>query len=536
MRYIFLTLILTISTILSGQTNEVNSKLERAKIYVNAAEVHRTAVVNLKKGNNEVFIKELSSQINANSIVLSAGSGFEVNSTGFITKNNDIDEEKIPGYRALQDSLIYFERQYTIINNKLRVYKEEISLLQNNTKLSGNNGVNVIELERMSLFYNKRLNEIYNESSNLEYTKKIFTNRERIVKNNINELLKKYPIAPNGKILVQITAENAGQCKLTFSYVTKGASWYPIYEARVEDIKKPIILVQKASVRQFTGENWENVILEISTGNPNQGLSLPILYPRYADFSSPERTDYGNGSGAGEDYYDIPTESLSKSNRWGENRKEDKKNPAFKSYSSEVAIDYQIDLPYNLPSSNTPILVLLNNYELAATYSYFSIPRIDCSVYLTAMITNWQQYNLIPGQVNLFYNKSYVGNTFLSPQADNDTLKLSLGKDAKIIIKRINERDYTKTKYFGSTKKEILGYSIQINNTNNTDIDLIIEDQIPLSKNNEIIIENTELSKGIFDVNTGKLTWNIKIKSNKTDKILVSYEVTSPKNKPVFGL
>ncbi len=545
-KYFLLSAIICCSIQLLGQTNVVSSKLERIKIYVNAAEVFRTAQVNLKKGNNEVVIRELSNQINSNSIIVGIPDGNTIMSTSFKNNYQVNQNEKIPGMQRLLDSQSFYRKKFIQVENKINVYNEETSLLRENKKIGGTAGVNIAELEKASAFYNKRLTFIFNEIADLNEEKNELRVKQNSITQQINDLRVQFPAPPNGEISVQINAENAGNAKISFSYITNGASWYPIYDARCDDLKKPIKLVHKANVRQMTGENWVNVKLEISTGNPNIGIEIPRLSPRYLDFNymQARNAKLSNRAVSGNESYEAEPRSGYADYDGIDDAQFDKKDEVYKSNvsqrlqtsSSEVAIDYVIDIPYNLPSSNQYQLVTLNTYEIDATYTYFAVPKVDCSVYLTAMLTNWQQYNLMPGQVNLFYNNSFVGKTNLSPSAENDTLRLSLGKDPKIIVKRVNERDYTKTKYFGSSKKESLGYTIHINNTNNNNIEIEIVDQLPVSKNSEIVVEKINISNAEYLENEGKLTWKLSIKAGKTEKISVSYDVTSPKNRTVYGL
>ena len=147
-----------------------------------------------------------------------------------------------------------------------------------------------------------------------------------------------------------------------------------------------------------------------------------------------------------------------------------------------------------------------------------------------------KKHNLMAGQVNLFYKNSFVGKTQFRPSALNDTLRLSLGKDPKVLVTRVNQRDYTKVKNIGSNKKETLAYTISINNTNSTPIEVEVIDQIPVSKHSNIIVEVTNNGGGSYNPKTGEIKWTLNIKGSKVKKLEVSYDVTSPKSKTVHGL
>ena len=86
-------------------------------------------------------------------------------------------------------------------------------------------------------------------------------------------------------------------------------------------------------------------------------------------------------------------------------------------------------------------------------------------------------------------------------------MRLSLGKDPKVLVTRTKQRDYTKVKTVGSNKKETLGYTISINNTNSTPIEIEVVDQIPVSKHSNIVVEVTNNGGGNYNEKTGKIKW-----------------------------
>ena len=80
-------------------------------------------------------------------------------------------------------------------------------------------------------------------------------------------------------------------------------------------------------------------------------------------------------------------------------------------------------------------------------------------------------------------------------------------------------------------------YEITIRNTKSTPIRLIVEDQMPVTKEPDIKIDYTENSNATkFNPETGKLTWDLNVKSKDSKKLTFSYEVKHPKDKVVTGL
>lgn len=533
------------ASFLSAQ-DEYKSNLKRVKLYASGAEVHRQANVKLVQGTQTVIITQVSQYIDQNSIIMGGTNGISILSTNIGRNRNRLQYKEHPKVQKQLDSLVYFNKKRKEIDTKKAVLNAEIRMLQQNSKIGGNNGVNIAELERATVFFNKRYTFLYAEIAKMDEKRNANSRDRQRVNARLNQLRLQYPAPPMGQITVQINAEKATQSNLSFSYLVRNARWYSTYEARCSEIGKPIALIHKASITQRTGEIWDNVKLELSTGNPNVGVNIPKLYPRYLSFSSYNRPNYSNRatpkkvrtqylSNSGADVEEVApeTEATSGDANYGYSGRNFKYTTQT---STEVAVEYTIDRPYTLPSTGQVQLVTLKTYELPATYNYYTVPKMGRDVYLVAKMSDWQKYNLLSGQVSLFYKGSYVGKTNFNPRANSDTLELSLGKDPKVIVNRKVIRDYTQVKTIGSNKKESMGYSISLNNTNNKAVTIEVVDQIPISKQNTITVEVTEKSGGKLNEKTGELKWTLTIKPGKTKTIEVGYDVTSPKNKTVYGL
>jgi hypothetical protein len=80
-----------------------------------------------------------------------------------------------------------------------------------------------------------------------------------------------------GKLILQVMNEVAGNVNLDISYITNSASWQPFYDLRAENITASIDLAYKAKVTQTTGIDWKKVKLTLSSGDPNQNNVAPLL-------------------------------------------------------------------------------------------------------------------------------------------------------------------------------------------------------------------------------------------------------------------
>jgi hypothetical protein len=75
-----------------------------------------------------------------------------------------------------------------------------------------------------------------------------------------------------------------------------------------------------------------------------------------------------------------------------------------------------------------------------------------------------------------------------------------------------------------------------VQNNKKQAINLVIEDQIPISQNGDIEVSTEELSGAQYDPQTGKLTWKVTLAPGETVKKQIRFNVKYPKKKYLTGL
>ncbi|MEL6973090.1 MAG: DUF4139 domain-containing protein, partial [Bacteroidota bacterium] len=187
-----------------------------------------------------------------------------------------------------------------------------------------------------------------------------------------------------------------------------------------------------------------------------------------------------------------------------------------------------------IPSNGQQYRVLVDDYELPTDYQYYAAPKYDCHVYLTARVTDWRKYTLLPGPVNLFFDGTYVGKSNLSTGTAADTLVFSLGRDEGLTIERTREDKYRSRRFLGGKTEQRIGWTINVQKSRNNDVPLIIEDQIPVSTTDEIEVELDSYKGASFDETTGKLRWELNMKFGDQQEVGFRYKVKHPKNMNVY--
>lgn len=216
------------------------------------------------------------------------------------------------------------------------------------------------------------------------------------------------------------------------------------------------------------------------------------------------------------------------------NQEEDAEQIPTTIVENRTTVDFEIETPYTIKSNGELLSIELNQFEIMPSYDYYVAPKLDKDAFLLAKIVNWDQYNLLEGEANLYFEDSYVGRTILDSKTLVDTLNVSLGRDKSIVLERTKIDDFTKKRTIGSNKVESRGFKIIARNSKSSAIRITIQDQIPISAISDITVTATELSQGMLDEQTGKVTWQLDLAPKGQKEIIFSYEVKYPKRESVI--
>lgn len=203
---------------------------------------------------------------------------------------------------------------------------------------------------------------------------------------------------------------------------------------------------------------------------------------------------------------------------------------------NELNVTFDIDLPYDILSNGKSHSVALKELKLPANYRYYAAPRVDKDAFLTAEVIDYSKFNLLPGEANIIFEGVYVGKTTINPSQTSDSLRLSMGRDKKVVIKREKVVDKSGARFLSSFKEQTFTYDITIRNNKKEAIQIVVEDQYPISTDKEISIDLLEKENAKENKETGILTWDLNLSPNETKKIRLSYKVRYPKDKTIENL
>ena len=509
------------------------AKTTAATVYFNAAELTQTTTVNLPIGTSEIVIKNVANSVNESTIQIGVPSTVTVLSTQFT--DNYISEfeadENNPKIKKVRDSINLVLKEIKKIQIQIAATTQTSAILDKNQAIGGtNSGLNVAELIKLVDFYKLKRIELDNSIVELQ-------EREQNCNIKLQNLTEKLEInskniekSSAGKLILQVLNSASGNATITFSYITNTATWAPFYDLRADNVLAPLQLIYKAQVTQNSGIDWKKVALKLSSGMPNQNNAVPLLQPwflKYKDINA----NYGYVKKVQADYEMMQSAPALKA-------KSATKTATINATISEnqLNIAFDIAIPYDIASNGKVHSVALKELQIPVRYKYYTAPRIEREAYLMAEINNYSTFNLLQGDANIIFEDLYVGKTNINPNETTDTLKINMGRDKRISIKRDKIIDKSGIKFLSSFKEQTFTFETTIRNNKKEPIEILLNDQFPISTNKDIIVDLLENDDAKINLETGILSWTLKLASSSSTKIRISYKVRYPKDQNIDNL
>ena len=251
-----------------GNKVETTSKIEKVTVFNKGVNVQRFGNLDIKKGDNTIYIQELSPYLSNESIqfvikspkVIINSVGKEMNYLGI--QNHLTDEVKL-----LKDSLDLTHEKLRLAQVSLRVYNEEKDLLdENKSVLKLSKEFIIDDLMDLTDFFRERMLDI---EEKISLTNKRITKINQTIANIQSQLRTLNARVRNqfSNVVVQITSKEELKVAYELSYnINDRAGWKPCFDLRIEKMNSPVDITYKAEIYQNTNEQWKNINVSLSTG------------------------------------------------------------------------------------------------------------------------------------------------------------------------------------------------------------------------------------------------------------------------------
>jgi uncharacterized protein (TIGR02231 family) len=522
-------------------TRPVRAEVSAVTVFRDRAQVTATARAVAERGSTEVLVGNLPAGLDPATVQVAATTDAADAALTLLGVEVRADYPAAAAPRAfatLQDSSRAYEAQVRSLTDQRDILqKEEAALLM----AMGQGKVDSDELEDIAELYRTRATASRAQIQRIEARLARLGPQMERWQQQVNSY-EGPRLTPPGQLAITLGSETRTTVMLTLTYVTTDAGWEPVYDLRATAAGTgPVQLVYKAAVRQSTGSDWRGVRLTLSGGAPavGGGGGLPELQTAYVRVDDPGRAMRFAPPSAPmmeEESKAGFAEADAGSSEWGSGEIAQAVRiaapampPPTTAGRDGSAIRFELTNPFTVPADGRPHTVEVQQAQLPATYGLTVVPKLEETAFLTAAITGWEQYNLLAGRANTYLDGTFTGAFVLDPARAVDTLRLTLGPDRNVVVRREKSREFSKRALFGGTVTDAVSYIVTAKNLRQQPTNLRVEEQVPRTADSRISVQATELSGARLDEATGRLVWQARLQPNETRAWKLAYEIKYPK-------
>ncbi len=529
-----------------------DSRISAVTVYLDRAVVTRSATVELAAGNAEVVFANLPERLQEQSVQVSGRGTARATILDVSAKRAFVDFTPNERVKALEDHLEELLKQTRGLDDRQNLLNAQSATLDRmEAALFAPPARDVprpdLNQFTASLAYlTEQKAKITAERAALDQSREELQNKISAVQAQLNQLR-----GAGGRayqtVTVRVAAAQAGSLDVALSYTVPGASWAPNYDARVLGAERAVQLGYFGLVRQNTGEDWKDVALTLSTARPNLGGAAPVLGAWNLDVFVP-RPVGGRDQNFRQEVLAGRSKSVAAPESAGAfaaaNRApapEDKKDADMARATVEAgatSATFKIAAAMSVPSDNSPQKVPITSAKLNAQPEYATVPKRQPVAFLTSKVFNNSEFPLLAGAMNVFLDGAFVVTSRLATVMPGEKFDLALGADDGISVKHKRVQKFTEdTGLTDSGKRITYEYLLTIQNNKRTAERVVVTDQVPVSRNEKIVVKQLTPPTGeLKPEQEGLLKWTLDLKPAEKRDLTVKFTVEYDNDVNVAGL
>jgi len=536
--------------------NVVPSRISKVTVFANKAQITRRASVKVKKGLNDISLEVKAFRVDKDSVTAKVFGSGEI--------------------LSVQLKRIYLERQPQENINKLRqkidkLNAERIKAADENNVLSKKQEFldSIIHFSSAQVPQDLKTSfpkpdMLKNMLDFLDKTYSDINEHKEALSEKIKEIDKeidkaKRELASLGgarhkekKVINILFSSSKNQSiNIESSYIVYQASWRPLYKVEASGGSQEINLTMFADITQKTGEDWNNVELRISNAIPLSGMRLPSPRSWFLDIrrfynksKGMRKPAFGGNALTGAWKAESVVQSAGALNYDSALKEEAEEAHLAAAKARELPLSFEYRLPeaVNIASREKNTLLPVFSRQLKGNFYYYVVPRINPMVFFVCRAE--ADSELLPGRLNVYFEGTYTGKTFLDGKKAGEEFMINLGAARDIKVKEEKISDKVKETFFGKLKRQTiirdLVFKITVENLTDKPKDVHILDSVPVSKTDKIEVKNVKIDPSPAEKNyqdkEGVMLWEVNLAPGDSREIKIQYTLTYPKGTLISGL
>jgi uncharacterized protein (TIGR02231 family) len=526
---------------------QTTPRITTVTVYPDRAMTTRTASLTLKPGSYLVSFDNLPALIQDDSVRVEGKGTAAVTIVGLETKRVFLDQSGEKRVKEIDEEIRNLERQAGTLDAKKAGLTSQRAFLDSIRVAWGDRISKELAIGRptsaelldASSFVGSGVTRIEEQNREIDAAKLLIKEKADALRRQRNEAIGSRK-KESKSVEVSLEVSREGSFSLNLSAVTTQADWEPAYDVRLALDGKSAGLTFRALVRQQTGEDWNDVDLNLSTARPSAGGAPPELYPWRVSFYRPmpmaapmmAASAPVRAKKAGR-IMDEAVES---------DMLEEKLDAAPAEYltaqvsSEQTSVSFRVPRSVDVPSDKTQHDNVIAIEQLPVSLEFLAIPKLSPFVFLKSEIINKASYPLLPGRVNIFTGNTFTGSSQLRKVATGEKFDLFFGTDDQVIVKREELKQHKEAGLFGKNRMSYR-YRIEATNFRGESQTITVRDQLPIAGDSEIKVTLDEPSIKPDEIkDDGRLTWKLPLKAGEKREVTFGIVVEYPKDREITGL
>ncbi|KAG5443707.1 Protein f37c4.5 [Clonorchis sinensis] len=190
---------------------------------------------------------------------------------------------------------------------------------------------------------------------------------------------------------------------------------------------------------------------------------------------------------------------------------------------------------------NQPVRVTVGLLDLQPRYEYVTVPKRSLHAFLKATAVNRSDFSILAGETNIYADNTFIGKSEIPAVAQGEEFSCNLGAEQGIKVCyrplfKYRESAGSNSKHATLTFKQL----IEVRNTFDRPIRLMVMDQVPLSCEDKIKInllepvikhpEKYDRNKPIRMNKSNNVEWDLDLGPGETKELTLKYSIEHPAN------
>lgn len=511
---------LMLTTAASAQVG-MESRISQVTLYEGSATVQRIARV--KPGLQKFSFTCLPAQLQVSNLNVSADAGVQIGELSVLTEEREATS--CPGsgldgrIRELEDkkaALIAEDAAWGLVKGYLQNLSgptptptaasadpKQISALMDSLYRTGRNAMTQqAQLQRQIKDVEQQLSPLMAQSQHTQ------ASRARVTR-------------------VSVMLDSPKDAEIRLSYHINGPGWAPTYRAMLDTHSRQLRLERRAEVAQATGEDWSDVGMTLSTGQPSTSHSAPNPSAWHIGLMPPPTQDRAQRA-----MMAAPAPAAAPAQSKNSANQEQSQAPLFQigMFEGSFATTFKVAQRIDVPTNGQRVTLALGEQTIPARLHTRTTPLEDATAWLVADMAAptgvWPA-----GRIQLYRDGTYVGHDTLNT-GSNSKWTLTFGRDdlVRVQVNPTTELQGSGGLISNRTERRI-SHSYTIENRHTTPVHLQVLEAAPISTHEQVQV-STEFNPAPETQNwneqPGIVMWSRELNAGNSARFTANYTLSWP--------